>query len=166
MAAGKARGNTTVTWSHGRPGSATFSQGSRKGGRVCVRIYNDSVNANHKQNWEVQHLQGHSPALRATQTWSFSCYATPFATSFALRSYSLVRSLTHLLYHLQDWKNRPEPVRKPRLPVKPVRTGSGLPNLKFKFKFKKMKNFQKKLLKILQVATNLIMSNFFKYSFI
>jgi len=38
---------------------------------------------------------------------------------------------------------RLEPVRKPRLPVKPVRTGSGTrrfqtgPNLKFKFEFKK-----------------------------
>ena len=46
-------------------------------------------------------------------------------------------------------KNRPAPVRKPRLPVKPVRTRSGLgrfqtvPNLKFKFEFKKIKNSQK-----------------------
>ena len=42
-----------------------------------------------------------------------------------------------------------EPVRFDRLPVKPVRFGSGLgrfqtvPNLKFKFEFKKMKNSQK-----------------------
>ena len=68
-------------------------------------------------------------------------------------------------------KNRPELVRKSRLPVKPVRTGSGLdrfqtgPNLKFKFEFKKIKNSQK-LLKILYVATNLMVSKFFKYSFI
>jgi len=46
-------------------------------------------------------------------------------------------------------KNWPEPVQKPRLLVKPIRTGSGLgrfqtgPNLKFKFEFKKMKNSQK-----------------------
>ena len=49
----------------------------------------------------------------------------------------------------QGFKSRPEPVRKPRLPVKPVRTGSGSgrfqtgPNSKFKFKFQKMKNSQK-----------------------
>ena len=61
--------------------------------------------------------------------------------------------------------------RKPRLPVKLVRTGSGLgrfqtdPNLKFEFEFKKMK-IPKKILKILQVATNLMVSKNFKYSFI
>ena len=38
-------------------------------------------------------------------------------------------------------------------------------NSKFKFEFQKIKNSQK-FLKILQVATNLILSNFFKYSFI
>ena len=49
----------------------------------------------------------------------------------------------------QGSQNRWEPVRFDQLPVKPVRTGSGLgryqtgPNSKFKFKFKKMKNFQK-----------------------
>ena len=42
-----------------------------------------------------------------------------------------------------------EPVRFDRLPVKPVRSGSGLgryqtgPNSKFKFEFQKMKNSQK-----------------------
>jgi len=41
-------------------------------------------------------------------------------------------------------------------------TGS---NLKFKFEFKKMKKSQK-IHKILQVATNLMVSIFFKYSFI
>ena len=49
-------------------------------------------------------------------------------------------------------------------------SGSGLgryqtgPNSKFKFEFKKMKNSQKKFLKILQGATNLIVSNFLKNS--
>jgi len=38
-------------------------------------------------------------------------------------------------------------------------------NLKFKFEFKKIKKSQK-ILKILQVATNLMVSIFFKYSFI
>jgi len=46
----------------------------------------------------------------------------------------------------QGSPNRWEPVRFDRLPVKPVRSGSGLgryqtgPNSKFKFEFKKMKN--------------------------
>ena len=46
----------------------------------------------------------------------------------------------------QGFKSRPEPVRKPRLPV---RTGSGFgwfqtgPNSKFKFEFKKIKNSKK-----------------------
>ena len=43
------------------------------------------------------------------------------------------------------------------------------PNSKFKFKFKKMKNFLKilkKFLKILQGATNLMVSNFLKKSFV
>ena len=58
------------------------------------------------------------------------------------------------------------------VPVKPVRTGSDSgrfetgPNSKFKFEFQKMKNSQKKFLKILQGATNLMVSNFLKYSFI
>ena len=49
----------------------------------------------------------------------------------------------------QGSPNQWEPVRFDRLPAKPVRLGSGLdryqtgPNLKFKFKFKKMKNSQK-----------------------
>ena len=38
-------------------------------------------------------------------------------------------------------------------------------NSKFKFEFKKLK-FSNKFLKILQVATNLMVSNFFKYLFI
>ena len=49
----------------------------------------------------------------------------------------------------QGLQNRWEPVRFDRLPVKPVRSGSGSglyqtgSNSKFKFEFKKMKNFQK-----------------------
>ena len=49
----------------------------------------------------------------------------------------------------QGSPNRWEPVRFDRLPVKPVRTGSGLvryetgQNSKCKFELKKMKNFQK-----------------------
>ena len=49
----------------------------------------------------------------------------------------------------QGLQNRWGPVRFDRLPVKPVRSGSGLgwyqtgPNSKFKFEFKKMKNSQK-----------------------
>ena len=56
--------------------------------------------------------------------------------------------------------------------VKPVRPGSGLgryqtgPNSKFKFEFEKMKKKFKKFLKILQGATNLMVSNFLKNSFI
>ena len=48
--------------------------------------------------------------------------------------------------HGQGFKSRPEPVRKPRLPVKSVRIGSGSgrfqtgPNSKFKFELKKIKN--------------------------
>ena len=70
--------------------------------------------------------------------------------------------------HRQGFKSRSESIRLPRLPVKPVRTGSDSdrfqtgPNSNFKFKFKKNKKF----LKIFQVATNLMVSNFFKYSFI
>ena len=68
----------------------------------------------------------------------------------------------------QGLQNRWEPVRFDRLPVKPVRPGFDLgryqtgPNSKFKFEFKKMKNSQK----ILQGATNLMVSNFLKNSFI
>ena len=64
--------------------------------------------------------------------------------------------------------NRWEPVRFDRLLVKPVRSGSGLdryqtgPNSKFKFEFKKNEKF----LKILQGATNLMVSNFLKNSFV
>ena len=64
----------------------------------------------------------------------------------------------------QGSPNRWEPVRFDRLPVRP---GSGLgryqtgPNSKFKFEFKKIKNFQK-ILKILQGATNLMVSIFFQ----
>ena len=49
----------------------------------------------------------------------------------------------------QGSPNRWEPVRFDRLPIKPIRPGSGLgryqtgPNSKFKFEFKKMKNSQK-----------------------
>ena len=58
--------------------------------------------------------------------------------------------LDTVVYREQGSQNRWEPVRFDRLPVKPIRTGSGLgryqtgPNSKFKFEFKKMKNFQKK----------------------
>ena len=51
--------------------------------------------------------------------------------------------------HIQGLQNQWEPVWFDRLPVKPVRAGSGLdryetdPNSKFKFELKKMKNFQK-----------------------
>ena len=71
----------------------------------------------------------------------------------------------------QGSPNRWEPVRFDRLPVKPIRPGSGLdryqtgPNSKFKFKFKKWK-ILKKFLKILQGATNLMVSNFLKNPFI
>jgi hypothetical protein len=74
-------------------------------------------------------------------------------------------------YSHQGSPNRWEPVRFDRLPVKPVRPGSGLvryptgQNSKFKFKFKKWK-IPKKFLKILQGAMNLIVSNFLKNSFI
>ena len=74
-------------------------------------------------------------------------------------------------YYIQGLPNRWEPVRFDRLPVKPVRSGSGLgryqtgSNSKFKFKFKKWK-IPKKFLKILQGATNLMVSNFLKNSFI
>ena len=55
----------------------------------------------------------------------------------------------------------------------PIRSGSGSGlgqyqtglNLKFKFKFKKMKKIQK-FLKILQGATNLMVLNFLKNSFV
>ena len=69
-------------------------------------------------------------------------------------------------------QNRWELIRFDRLPVKLVRTGSGLvryetgQNSKFKFELKKMKNSQKKFLKILQGATNLMVSNFLQNSLI
>ena len=73
---------------------------------------------------------------------------------------------------VQGSPNRWEPVRFDRLLVKPVRPGSGLdryqtgPNLKFKFKFFKKNKKSQKFLKILQGATNLMVSNFLKNSFI
>ena len=75
------------------------------------------------------------------------------------------------VYRFQGSPNRWEPVRFDRLPVKPVRTGSGFgryptdQNSKFKFEFKKWK-ILKKFLKILQGAMNLMVSNFLKNSFV
>ena len=71
----------------------------------------------------------------------------------------------------QGLQDRWEPVWFDRLPVKPVRTCSGLfryetgPNSKFKFELKKWK-IPKKFLKILQAAMNLMVSNFLQNSFI
>ena len=70
----------------------------------------------------------------------------------------------NICLRFQGLQNRWEPVR-------PVRPGSGLgryqtgPNSKFKFDLKKMKN-SKRFLKILQGATNLMVSNFLKNSFV
>ena len=51
------------------------------------------------------------------------------------------------------WSNRSGPVPVPNRP-------------KFKFEFKKIKKNLKKILKILQGATNLMVSNFLKNSFV
>ena len=68
-------------------------------------------------------------------------------------------------------KKRPKPIRKPRLPVKPVRTGFGSgrfqtgPNLKFKFELK-MKKFQKIPKNISSCDESNGVKFCFKYSFI
>ena len=60
------------------------------------------------------------------------------------------RDIIEISARQQGSPNRWEPVRFDRLPVKPVRLGSGLgryqtgSNSKFKFKFKKIKKFSKK----------------------
>ena len=109
--------------------------------------------------------------------WYLICpYSSPTVTLLGRQRHDVehraprVWSGTIVLDH-QGFKFRPEPVRIPRLPVKPVRTGSGLIRYKpvqiqnLNLNSKKWK-ILKKFLKILQDATNLMVSNFLKNSFI
>ena len=85
------------------------------------------------------------------------------------------RRLANQVLRVSAYQGSPyrwESVRFDRLPVKPIRSGSGLgryqigSNSKFKFEFKKNKKIPKKFLKILQGVTNVMVSNFLKNSFV
>ena len=115
--------------------------------------------------WVVCHVL-HMANLLSCVIWPLLC-----AKVHGKAVHSPVVSIGKESNQKQGLQNRWELVWFDRLSVKPVRSGSGLgryqtgPNSKFKFEFKKMKNYQK-ILKILQGATNLMVSNFLKNSFI